>query len=191
MGAQISLGFAAVILAGGTAARLDGVDKASIEVEGRSLLARAIDAAMDANEVVVVGDPVATERPVTFTRESPRLGGPVAGLLAGRDALLGTPRSLVVQACDMPWVTGTTIRRLLEAGRDHEGAVLVGPDGRRQLLFAADLNALDRVRPDHEAQHGAALQPLLRLLDLVEVAAHGEEHRDIDSWTDLRDLGSC
>ena len=31
-------------------------------------------------EVVVVGDPVPTERPVTFTREDPRHGGPVAAL---------------------------------------------------------------------------------------------------------------
>lgn len=190
MAAQISPGFASVILAGGTAARLDGVDKASIEVEGRTLLARAIDAAADATEVVVVGDAVATERPVTFTRENPRLGGPVAGLLTGRDALLGTPRSVVVQACDMPWVTGTTIRRLLQAGAGREGAVLVGPDGRRQLLFCVDVSALDRVRPDREAQHGAALQPLLRRWDLVEVPARGEEHRDIDSWVDLRDLDS-
>ena len=80
--------FNAVVLAGGTAARLDGVDKASVEHAGRTLLTWALDAVIDAGEVVVVGDPVPTERPVTFTREDPRHGGPVAAMLTGRDALL-------------------------------------------------------------------------------------------------------
>ncbi len=35
-------GFAAIVLAGGQAARLGGADKASIEVGGRSLLERAL-----------------------------------------------------------------------------------------------------------------------------------------------------
>ena len=68
--------------------------------------------------------------------------------------------------------------------------MLVGPDGRRQLAFVVALAALDRVRPDHEAQHGAALQPLLARLDLVEVDSVGEEHRDVDTWADLRDLST-
>ena len=48
-------GFAAVILAGGTAARMDGIDKSCIELAGRTLLELAIDALLDADEVVVVG----------------------------------------------------------------------------------------------------------------------------------------
>jgi hypothetical protein len=47
---------------------------------------------------------------------------------------------------------------------------------------------LRAVRPDHEQQHDLALWRLLAPLDLVDVAAVGEEHRDIDTWTDLRDL---
>ena len=48
--------FCAVVLAGGQAARLGGADKASIEVDGRTLLAHALDAVIDAAEVVVVGE---------------------------------------------------------------------------------------------------------------------------------------
>ena len=180
--------FNAVVLAGGTAARMDGVDKASVEHAGRTLLAWALDAVIDAGEVVVVGDPVPTERPVTFTREDPRHGGPVAALMTGRDALLRERPWLVVVACDMPRLTPLTVRRLREAAAGHDGAVLVGPDGRRQLAFVVSLPGLDAVRPDHEAQHGAALQPLLARLDLVDVASVGLEHQDVDTWTDLRDL---
>jgi molybdopterin-guanine dinucleotide biosynthesis protein A len=182
--------FTAVVLAGGVAARLDGADKASVEVAGRTLLTWALDAVLDAAEVVVVGDPVATHRPVTFTREDPRHGGPVAALLTGRDALLD-PRGLVaVLACDMPHLTAATFHRLREAAAGHDGAVLVGPDGRRQLAMVLDVTRLDAVRPGLEEQHGLALHRLLAPLDLAEVAAEGREHRDVDTWADLRDLTS-
>ncbi|WP_121257563.1 molybdenum cofactor guanylyltransferase [Nocardioides ferulae] len=181
-------GYAAVVLAGGTAARLDGVDKAAIELAGRTLLAHALDAVIDAVEVVVVGDPVPTDRPVTFTREDPRHGGPVAGLLTGVDALLRRPVTVAVLAVDMPFLTAATFRRLHEATPGHDGAVLVAPDGRRQLALVVDRGRLDAVRPDREGQHGMPLHRLLAGLDLAEVAAAGREHRDVDTWTDLRDL---
>jgi molybdopterin-guanine dinucleotide biosynthesis protein A len=180
--------FGAVVLAGGTAARLGGVDKASVEHRGRTLLSWVLDAVVDAGEVVVVGDPVPTDRPVTFTREDTRHGGPVAALLTGRDALLLDRPWLAAVACDMPNLTAATLRRLRGAAVGRDGAVLVGPDGRRQLAVVVATGALDRVRPGHEAQHGAALQPLLERLDLADVASVGEEHRDVDTWTDLRDL---
>jgi molybdopterin-guanine dinucleotide biosynthesis protein A len=181
-------GFSAVVLAGGTAARLGGADKASIEHAGRTLLEWALDALLDASEVVVVGDPVPTTRPVTFTRENPRYGGPVAALLTGRDALLRRPRTLGVLAVDMPRVTAYTFRRLHEAAVGHDGAFLADGDGRRQLAGVLDVDRLDAVRPDHEAQHGMALHRLLSGLDLATVGPEGEEARDVDTWADLRDL---
>lgn len=182
------MAFSAVVLAGGVAARLEGADKASIELHGRTLLAWALDAVIDAAEVVVVGDPVPTHRPVTFTREDPRHGGPVAALLTGRDALLDPRRWLVVMACDMPYLTAHTLLRLLAAAQGQDGAVLVGPEGRRQLALVLDVDRLDAVRPGHEEQHGLALHRLLEPLDLVEVPAEGHEHRDVDTWADVRDL---
>lgn len=180
--------FCAVLLAGGTAVRMDGIDKASVEHAGRTLLEHALNAVMDAAEVVVVGEAVPTVRPVTFTCESPRYGGPVAALLTGRDALLRTPRTLVVLAVDMPRVTPETLRRLRDAAVDHDGAFLVDATGRRQLAGVVDVGRLDAVRPDHEGQHNMALHRLLADLDLVDVAAEGDEARDIDTWADLRDL---
>ena len=182
--------FSAVILAGGVAARLDGADKASVELSGRTLLTWALDAVIDAAEVVVVGEPVRTERPVTFTRESPRFGGPVAALLTGRDALLDAIPTLAVLACDMPFLTPATFRRLREAAPGGDGAVLVGPDGRRQLALVVELARLDAARPDSETQHAMAMHRLLEGLDLVEVPAEGREHRDVDTWADVRDLTS-
>ncbi|HWM74795.1 MAG TPA: NTP transferase domain-containing protein [Nocardioides sp.] len=182
--------FSAVILAGGRAARLDGADKASMEVDGRTLLARALDAVLDAAEVVVVGEPVPTERPVTFTLESPRYGGPAAALLTGRDALLRTTSRLAVLAVDMPHLSPGTFRRLLEAGVGRDGAVLTDPGGRRQLALVVDPARLDAVRPGLEEQHDLPLHRLIEPMDMVEVPSTGPEHRDVDTWADLRDLRS-
>jgi molybdopterin-guanine dinucleotide biosynthesis protein A len=194
MGSPEPLGaFAAVVLAGGTAVRMGGIDKASVELHGRTLLARALESLVDAREVVVVGEEVRTDRPVTFVVEDPRHGGPVAGLLTGRDALLRTPPLLAVLAVDMPMVTASTFDRLRAAvgggvgGAD--GARLVDPDGRHPLALVLRTDRLDAVRPSREGQHGMALRALLAPLDLVDVPTIGAEHRDVDTWEDLRDLG--
>jgi molybdopterin-guanine dinucleotide biosynthesis protein A len=180
--------YAAVVLAGGRATRLGGFDKASVEVDGRSLLAHALEAVVDAAEVVVVGPQAWADRPVTFVVEDPRHGGPVAGLMTGVESLLRRTPWLAVLAVDMPRVTPSTFRRLREAAEGHDGAVLVDPEGRRQPVLVVDRARLEAVAPDREARHDAALHRLLGRLDLVEVASVGVEHRDIDTWADLRDL---
>lgn len=179
--------YGAVILTGGTAARLDGVDKASVEHAGRTFLEHALAATVAAEAVVVVGPEVPTSRPVTFAREDPPLGGPVAGLLAGRHGFPRTPPMLVVMAVDMPLVTSDTVARVVAAAAGHDGAVLRGPDGRRRLLLAVRTAALDRVAPADP--HGRSVRSLQAALDLVEVAAAGNEARGVDTWEDLRDLG--
>lgn len=190
MSTQLLGAWTAVILAGGRAAGLGGVDKAGIELHGRTLLEWSLDAVIDAREVVVVGDPVPTERPVTFTREDPRYGGPVAALLTGFDALLQHTQWLAVVAVDMPRVTPYTFRRLIDAAavRDLDGAALTDPGGRRQLCLVVRSDRLQEVRPAYEEQHHLALRRLLAPLRLADVPAQGDEHRDVDSWADLRDL---
>jgi molybdopterin-guanine dinucleotide biosynthesis protein A len=182
-------GFCGIVLAGGTAARMDGIDKAGLELGGRTLLEWSIDAFVDADEVVVVGPPsVRTARPVTFTREDPPRGGPVAGLLTGVDALLRAPSLVGVLAVDMPHVTMGTMRRLREAATGRDGAFLVDGDGRRQLAGVLSADRLAAVRPDLEHQHGMSLRALLAPLDLAAVPADGTESRDVDTWADWRDL---
>lgn len=180
-----------MVLAGGTAVRLDGADKASVELAGRTLLEHALAATAAATETVVVGEQVPTSRPVTFTREEPAYGGPAAGLLAGRDALAGHPDLLLVLAVDMPGVTATTVDRLVVAAAGHEGAFLADPSGRRQLAGVVGLAALDRVRPDDT--HGLPLHRLLEGLDLALLTGGADETRDVDTWADVEALrtGGC
>lgn len=179
--------FGGVLLTGGQGVRLGGADKASIEVGGRTLLERTLAALVDAREVVVVGEQVPTSRPVTFTREDPRDGGPVAGLLAGLDAFARRPELVVVLAVDMPLLGDATVRRLVAATHD-DGAVLVDGSGRTQHLCAAySVAALDRARAalDDPSGHGASMRRFVADLRLVEVVDDGDESRDVDTWEDL------
>jgi len=183
----------AVILAGGTAVRMGGVDKASIEVGGVTLLERSITATAAVAEVVVVGTEVPTTRPVTWTREEPAGGGPAAGLLAGLERFLRPPDLVCVLAVDTPRVTAATVARLVwavEADATVEGAVLVDGAGRRQTLVGVyRWAALQAARPaDREREHGLPVRRLVGLLRLAEVPAVGDEARDVDTWEDLRDL---
>ena len=187
------LALGAVVLCGGTAARMDGIDKASIEIGGVTTLERALAATMSAREVVVVGEEVPTSRPVTWTREDPSGGGPAAGLLAGVDVFWSAPDLVCVLAVDMPRVTSGTVARLtgaVAADVEVDGAVLVDASGRRQPLAAVyRRSALVAARPGHrEDEHGLPVRRLVGGLRLVEVAAVGDEARDLDTWDDLRAL---
>jgi molybdopterin-guanine dinucleotide biosynthesis protein A len=179
----------AVILTGGTAVRLDGVDKASIELGGLTLLEHALGAMLDVDEVVVVGDPVPTTRPVTFTREDPVGGGPAAGVLAGLRSFARRPDLLVVLAVDMPLVTSATIRRLLDAATREvplDGAALIDSGRKLQYLCAVyAVAALESARPSYEEEHGLSMRRLVATLRVEHVPAFGPETRDIDSWEDL------
>jgi molybdopterin-guanine dinucleotide biosynthesis protein A len=180
----------AVVLSGGAAARLGGVDKASVEVGGRTLLEHALAALADVPEVVVVGAEVPTSRPVTFTREDPPGGGPAAGLLAGLRRFARTPAWVVVLAVDMPLVSRDTVHRLT-TDRHGDGVLLVDQDGRSQYLCAAySVAALERARTaaDSDSGHGLAMRDLVAGLDLSTVAAVADEARDLDTWEDLTDL---
>lgn len=182
--------FSGVLLTGGTAARMDGTDKSLLEIDGRTLLELCLAAFREADDVVVVGPPVPTHRPVIFAREDPPLGGPAAGLLAGIDALPRSATLIGVLAVDMPQVSPATFARLRYAAQDRDGAFLTDMDGRRQLCGVLSAAALARVRPGPEERSGMAMRALLTDLDLALVPGLGDESRDVDTWADLRDLAS-
>lgn len=124
-----------IVLAGGAARRLSGVDKPMLEVGGVPLLRRALAALGDARDVVVVGPPRAGVDGVRWAREVPAGTGPVAALAAGLHAV--QPRAddeVAVLAGDLAGVTASTVRRLRAALGAADGALLVDADGRRQWL---------------------------------------------------------
>ena len=129
----------AVILAGGRAARLGGIDKPGLEVRGRTLLATVVAAASGAGaaRIVVVG-PEYPDLAACFVREDPPGAGPFAALRCGLGQLGGPagPSSarVAVLAADLPFLRAAHLRALLAATEDNRGAVLVDDGGYPQWL---------------------------------------------------------
>ena len=172
-----------IVLAGGSARRLSGVDKPVLSVGGKPLLARAVHALSGAERVVVVGP----RRPgfdVVWTREPVPGTGPVAALAAGLAFVPEHVEVVTVLAADLPGVRRSTVDRLLAALGDAEGAVLVDATGARQWLLGAwRVSALRSALP--EQVENAALRRMLAGLTVVDVPAELGEADDIDTPEDL------
>lgn len=182
-------GYDAVVLAGGAARRLGGVDKPGVRVGGRALLDRVLAACADADTTVVVADPRPTARPVAWAREEPPGAGPVAALDAGLRRT--TAADIVVLSADLPFLKKETVRRLLDALRAGgcEGAVLTDPKGRDQPLVAAYRSAalhreLTRLATEHTGLTGLPLWRLVARLGLTRVSEPVASF-DCDTWDDI------
>jgi molybdopterin-guanine dinucleotide biosynthesis protein A len=175
--------FDAIVLAGGTARRLGGVDKPQLEVGGRSLLDRAVAAVTDAQRIVVVGPVQPVDGAVTFCREDPPGGGPVAAVAAGLAAT--SADVVVVLAADLPWIA-PAIPLLVAAAGAAGPAVLVDGSGRANHLAAAWPRAQLRAALDRVGEPaGAAMRALIADGEPVHVHDADGWGRDCDTWDDL------
>ncbi len=100
--------YAAVVLAGGRAARLGGRAKPQLQVGGRTMLATVLDAVADARPRVVVGPSQPVADGVVLVREQPPGGGPVAAMRTGVAAV--DTDVVAVLAGDLPFVTAALVR---------------------------------------------------------------------------------
>ncbi|WP_175438035.1 NTP transferase domain-containing protein [Streptomyces sp. SGAir0924] len=188
-------GYDAVVLAGGAARRLGGADKPGLSVGGRALLDRVLAACAGARTTVVVSEPRSTARPVTWAREDPPGGGPLAALAAGLART--TAEHVVVLSADLPFLAGTTVGRLLSAlaASDADGALVTDADGRDQPLVAAyratalrrALAALTRERADGASRADLAGLPLRRLTGALRIVRVPDAVAsfDCDTWDDI------
>ncbi|MGK5112992.1 MULTISPECIES: molybdenum cofactor guanylyltransferase [unclassified Geodermatophilus] len=124
--------YAAVVLAGGRAARMGGQAKPQLDVGGRSILAAVLSAVRDAEPRIVVGPPQPVPPDVTVVREEPPRGGPVAAMRAGLDLV---PTEVVaVLAGDLPFLTAGLVRELRER-LTGDGVLVVDDTDQDQLLL--------------------------------------------------------
>ncbi|MEV6954113.1 NTP transferase domain-containing protein [Streptomyces sp. NPDC051183] len=182
------MSYDAIVLAGGAARRLGGADKPALQVGGRALLDRVLDACADARTTVVVASRRATARPVQWALEDPPGAGPVAALDAGLRRT--TAAQVLVLSADLPFLDTGTVRALLDSP-GPDGAMLRDPDGRDQPLVAAyRAEPLRReialLATEHGGLTGLPLRALTAELDLATVTAAAPlASFDCDTWDDL------
>ncbi|MBH0130016.1 molybdenum cofactor guanylyltransferase [Salinibacterium sp. NK8237] len=193
----------AAVLAGGRSSRLGSAAKASLHVEGNSLLEHALAAALSvARTCTVVGpiDPNLVDSAVLITREDPPFSGPAAALAVGVHHLAANVPSesdaILVLACDMPGIAAhvpALAAALSAAPADVDGVISVDATGHRQPLAGlyrrrALVNAISRCADDDLI--GLSMRKLIEPLTLITVEALLGETGDVDTWEDAARLGA-
>jgi molybdopterin-guanine dinucleotide biosynthesis protein A len=173
-----------LVLAGGTSRRF-GTDKLGAPLGGSTVLDTALASVPAGWPVVAVGPARPCTRTVSWTREDPAGGGPLAGVAAGLD-LVGSDL-VAVLAGDMPYA-GVALGELVAALRSAppEVSAVVGRDDQgvpNPLLAAYRTDAVRRLL----SAGGTADRPARALLALphTELAVHGRAARGVDTAADL------
>lgn len=205
----MDLTFDAVIVAGGRASRLGGIDKTALIVGRLSLLEHAVAASDGAERVVVVSGRAGSVIPVGVlsAQEAPLFSGPASALAAGvakleRDREAGRAREpgwTLVLAADLPRAEEavTVLRHAAASAMGHgglDGLVAVDDSGRRQPLLALyRTSSLAEAIREHERADdldGLSLGRLLAPFRLIEVPMATALCADVDSPDDARRLGA-
>lgn len=195
---------AAIVLAGGRGSRLGGVDKASVDIDGRMLLDHVLAAVPDASPLIVVGPPHLERAGVTVVREEPPFSGPVAGIAA---ALAALPRrgddtqgassgengenreraETWLLACDLPRAS-SIVAQLTDTPipRDRDGIALIDTAGREQWLAGRyRIEALRSAVSALPSVTDASMKRLLSGIRLHLIADRDGASVDLDTWDDI------
>ncbi len=174
----------AIVLCGGRSSRF-GSDKMRALVEGRPLLDHVLENLPVTWQVIAAGPERETSREVTWVREEPAFGGPLAALAVALRQVR-TP-TFALLGGDMPHVSEvpqTLLARLGQAASELDVVVARTPDGRLQpLLLAGRTHAGRAAMPSDPA--GASVMSWLKRLRWVAHDIEQAPARDIDTPEDL------
>lgn len=173
-----------IVLCGGTSQRAGVPDKTALDLGGTTVLDRVLDALPPRWPVVCVGVERGTTRAVTWVREEPPLGGPVAGIAAALD-VLDAP-VVVVIAGDQPFAGGVADGLVSELRSrddvDGVGVLLPGSDRPQLLLAAYRRRPLRAVAPP--GTRDVAVKRTLGTLAVDGLATPAHVGHDIDTPAD-------
>ena len=183
-----------VVLIGGASRRM-GVDKAGLRLDGRSMADRVADALLAGGCRTVIGygsGPRAEEldldvHPDRFPGEGP-LGGLVGALGVCRGEVV------VVASCDLPFLDGVTVGRLVDALAtvDAKGLapeVAVATTDRRHHTCAAWARSAESTLLESFHSGTRALHRVIEALRCVDVAVEPHAGENVNTPDDLRRLG--
>lgn len=123
-----------IILAGGRANRMGGINKAFIEVGGERLIDRTLRVYRSLFEEIIIS----TNSPLEYLEFDTRIvtdiysgKGPIGGIHAG--LLHATCEHAFVSACDMPYLSGEFIQYMIAQTGDYDLVVPVTAGGFESL----------------------------------------------------------
>jgi molybdopterin-guanine dinucleotide biosynthesis protein A len=175
-----------LIVAGGKASRMGGVDKAMLPLglDGNSLLEDVIKSCP--GKVFVVGYPreLGTEKNnlVTWVAELNPDGGPAAGIWSGLAKV--TSEYVFVSGADQT-LSADTVSKLIAKAHGSDGAWVIRHDGSGQPLCAVVRTEL--LRELLAATQGINQSPLrlMSSLNMVGVEVNPDQVVDFDTWQDV------
>ncbi len=178
--------FDAIVLTGGRAKRLGGLDKAALSFDGSTFLERALVATSGAERIICVGPRVPTSVPVIWTREEPPLGGPAAAVAAGL-ALVEAPVTMVLSV-DAPLVIKEVVDALVSRCTALAASLLADADGAPQMLIGAYPSTLLREKERLLGDlTGLSVRRLIEDIPYVSIT-HPDAALDCDTWEDVEAL---
>lgn len=175
-----------IVVAGGSATRMGGADKAMLPLGlgGNALIADVIQSCP--GKVFIVGYPreigtVANES-VTWVPDLNPGGGPAAGIWSGLTKV--SSEYVFISAADQT-LSPETVGKLIEAASGNDGAWAIRSDGSGQPLCACVLTEL--LRGLLAATQGVNQSPLrlLSSLEMVGVNVNPNQVVDFDTWQDV------
>ena len=180
--------WSALILTGGTSKRF-GSDKSEAIIDGTALIDFLISSIPKAVPIVVVGpDRDNFSNCIDVIQESPRGGGPVAGIAAGLPLI--QTEYVAIFATDMPFSAALIPFLFEKLSNDSDGVTVVDEEGFQQPFSGIyRLSSLRRVLQDSEPLINTSMRVLLRKLKIENVNLNIEDTHlisDIDTQADLR-----
>lgn len=169
-----------------------GSHKPVLDVGGRPLVARVLDAAGD-RPALVVGPGQGVPEGVRVVWERVPGGGPVSAVSTAVAALVTDaagdtplPYAVVLLAADLPFVTPAHVDRLLDALGSADLAVTVDREGRTNWLCSAwRLPALQGRLEELGDPYGRSVRDLAHGIRTQSVDDPGEVALDVDTPADL------
>ena len=188
-------GVAGAVLVGGSSRRM-GVDKATLKIDGRSILQTTCTALFEAeiSPVVIVGRDSQTvgeweDFQVRVLPDDWPGAGPLGGILTALKALDSPGIShVIVMGCDFPDASSTTISCLVDRALTRPGSVIVPMcEGQHQWLHAVWPTESRMVLEEVFHSGERAPRNAVMGLQIVEVAdVEPASLKDINDVTDLQ-----
>jgi molybdopterin-guanine dinucleotide biosynthesis protein A len=175
-----------IVVAGGKAARMGGLDKVMLPLglTGSALLADVINACP--GEVFIVGSHrelgLAGTEQMNWVPDLNPGGGPAAGIWSALGSV--STEYVFISAADQT-LASETVTKIIAAAQGHDGAWAIRVDGSGQPLCACVRT--DLLRELLEPTQGVNQSPrrLLSSLNMVGVTVSPEQVVDFDTWQDV------